>query len=157
MEFGLHPLYVAGRVRLEKLYGCNPAPQVVALVAEATLVAIDEADEETELADDTTLETALTTPELVLLARELVADAVELAEPLRAADTAELRLASSAEFTLALTGTKVELTMDTLVMTDWGTELVRDDVALLGVTKLRLVVATAEEDLTEAVGFFEVL
>lgn len=119
---------------------------------------LDEAEAEAE-AEEAELEDA-GTPVLVLLAPELVPElalltitvirelapdtVVEVAElvvePLRAADTAEDRLDSWAEFVMVLSGTKVELTMDTLVTTDCGTELTSDEVVeLLGVTKLRLV------------------
>lgn len=143
-----------------KLYGCNPTPQVVALVLDegesltaGTVLEEDNvaAEEEIESEDARALVMpVLWVPELASDPRDVAEPLVWLAEaepavdPLRADDTSELRLESSAEFVTVLTGTKDELTTDTLLITDCEAELVGFEVELLGETKLRLVVGVVE-------------
>lgn len=131
---------------MEALYGCNPTPQVDKL---AELVA--------------TTAISLLTAELALLTRELAsAETKEGTEPatelVRAAEITEVRLASSAEFVMELMGMKLELMMETVEIIDWETELMGYELALLGDTKLRLVVGAAEEEaLLVKTAFLEVL
>lgn len=176
-----------------KLYGCNPAPQVVALVLdEGESLTAGTVLEEDDVAADEVIESedagALVMP--VLWVPELATDPLDVAEPLvwlaetesvveapldaaeptvwlteaepaveplRADDTSELRLESSAEFVTVLTGTNDELTTDTLLITDCEAELEGFEVALLGETKLRLVVGVVEVVFMMASGFVEVL
>lgn len=155
------------------------AASLALLTRELALVTTEDATRAAEVEMEDT-ERALVlprSPEVGLLTRELAPVLVGLAaldmaallvdmldallEPLKAADTSELRLDTSAEFVMVLTGTNVELMTDTLEMTDAETALLEDEaVLLLGDTKLRV----ADEDdaagvvvLTAAAAFVEVL
>lgn len=147
LVLGLHPLYVDGKAYEDELNACKPMPQVVALVPLTTPVVEDAAGAELLVLEDTTL----LTPEALDVAEAAAVVA------LSADDISELRLASSAEFVMVLTGTNVEPTRDTLVTTDGETELASDEVGLPADTKLRLVVGAEDEVLIVAAAFTDVL
>lgn len=155
-----------------RLYGCNPTPQVVALLLDKLesltrdTVLLDDAGAELELALDdcealvTALWDAEPEPAVLEVPELLVWPPTEVGlvcKPLSADDTSELRLESSAEFVTVLTGTNDEPTIDMLEMTDCEAELVGFEVELLGETKLRLVVGAVEDVFDVAAGFVEVL